>query len=95
MENNIIAILLIIIIGAVVLANSFMAQKWKNFNRFLKVGDPVYYSSNGKRKIYKIKSVGEIFCFITDEQKKYSFQVSKHLLYPKFWYTYKPKDFIE
>jgi len=92
--ETLLLLIIIVPLGIIVLYGTYMMQKWKNFNRFLKRGDIVDFFVNEERHQYTVVGVGHIFCKIQyadgDEIK-----VHKSEIYPNFWTNYKPAPFIE
>lgn len=97
MENLIKNVLLVIvfgIIGITVIYVSYISKKWKNFNKYLKVGDVVDYYISGDRCKFKVSGLGNIYCKIKDESGN-EIKVLRTDIYPNFWTNYAPKSYIE
>jgi ABC-type Na+ efflux pump permease subunit len=89
-------VLLIIVLAAIgiIIWGIFSYLKWRNFKKYLKVGDVVDCYNALERETFIVIKLGDVYCTIEDEFGDLM-KVQRTELYPNFRTSYKPKSFIE
>ena len=76
------------IIGTVLIWGIYTSRKWKNFRKYLKVGDFVDCYLVDERKKYELVSLGDIYCEIKDKFGGY-YKVQRTEIYPNLRTRYR------